>query len=126
MEVRRHFGRDQSNGSGVLWRVPEVAVSPSLCGYTRIECSPRTRQLTDKQTHHPPVFFVDICTLGLVYWYLHVSQDDCRALRAVVHSLAERHGVSAWHLLSLFVFSIGIDATSANLSLLCEPFRFNR
>ena len=80
----------------------------------------------DKQTHHPPGFVVDISALGLVHFHLHVSQDDCRALRAVVHSLAERHGVSAWQLLSLFVFSIDIDATRANFSLLCELFRFNR
>ena len=77
-------------------------------------------------TTHQVIFVVDISALGLVHFYLHVSQDDCRALRAVVHSLAERHGVSAWHLLSLFVFSIDLDATSANLALLCEPFRFNR
>ena len=89
---------------------------------------PTAHSTVDGQTSIPKTrfFFNSISALGLVYWYLHVSQDDCRALRAVVHSLAERHGVSAWHLLSLFVFSIDIDATSANLSLLCEPFRFNR
>ena len=91
-------------------------------------CMHPARSPVDGQKNVPSTRLVVVnhCTLGLVHSYLHVSQDDCRALRAVVHSLAERHGVSAWQLLSLFVFSIDIDATRANLSMLCELFRFNR
>ena len=47
-------------------------------------------------------------------------QDDCRVLRAVVHGLAERHGVSPWQIVRPFIFAIDVDSTRANLSMLCE------
>ena len=49
-----------------------------------------------------------------------IIQDDCRVLRAVVHGLAERHGVSPWQIVRPFIFAIDVDSTRANLSMLCE------
>ena len=54
--------------------------------------------------------------------YLARGQDDWRVLRAVVHSLAERHGVSPWQLVRPFIFAIDVDATHVNLFMFifCE------
>ena len=60
--------------------------------------------------------------VALIRWCVSFArrQDDCRVLRAVVHGLAERHGVSPWQIVRPFIFAIDVDSTRANLSMLCE------
>ena len=47
-------------------------------------------------------------------------QDDCRALKVVLHRLSELHGANIGQLLAPFTFSVDLGATNAHLAGLCK------
>ena len=47
-------------------------------------------------------------------------QDDCRALRVVVHRLSELYGVNIGQMLVPFAFSVDSVATHAHMTALCR------
>ena len=47
-------------------------------------------------------------------------QDDCRALKVVLHRLSELHGANIGQLLAPFTFSVDSGATNAHLAGLCK------
>ena len=47
-------------------------------------------------------------------------QDDCRALKVVLHRLSELHGTNIGQLLAPFTFSVDLGATHAHMAELCK------